>query len=144
MLRQGACRLIGPMAPTARRNGRPGVPKPWGWEMLWTLTPRYAGKILYIRRGQQISLQYHREKEESFFVRSGRLIFVLEDRRGDLRELWLEAGDSQHVPAGRLHRVIALEDSEVLEVSTPEIDDVERVDDLHLRRPDPGLHSSAY
>ena len=112
--------------------------------MLWTLTPRYAGKILYIRRGHQISLQYHREKEESFFVRSGRLIFVIEDRRGELRELWLEAGDSQHVPAGRRHRVIALEDSEVLEVSTPEIDDVERVDDLQARRPDPGLHSSAY
>jgi len=132
------------MAPTARHHGRSGVPKPWGWEMLWALTPRYAGKILYIRRGHQITLQYHREKEESFFVRSGRLIFVLEDRRGEMRELWLDAGDSQHVPAGRLHGVIALEDSEVLEVSTPEIDDVERGDELRLRRPDPGLHSSAY
>ena len=58
--------------------------------------------------------------------------------------LWLDAGDSQHVPAGRLHGVIALEDSEVLEVSTPEIDDVERGDELRLRRPDPGLHSSAH
>ena len=94
MVRQGACRLIGPMAPTARQNGRPGVAKPWGWEMLWTLTPRYAGKILYIRRGQQISLQYHREKEESFFVRSGRLIFVLEDRRGD-RDPGRGAGDAE-------------------------------------------------
>ena len=131
------------MRAVPQHDGRPGVPKPWGWEMLWTLTPRYAGKILFIRRGQEIALQYHREKEESFFVRSGRLIFVLEDRRGELRELWLEPGDSQHVPAGRLHRVVALEDSEVLEVSTPEIDDVERVGDLHAR-PDPGLQSSAY
>jgi mannose-6-phosphate isomerase len=133
------------MSFTAPQNGRPGVPTPWGWEMLWTLTRRYAGKILYIRRGHQLSLQYHRAKEESFFVRSGRLIFVLEDRRGDLRELWLEAGDSQHVAPGRLHRLIALEDSEVLAVSTPEIDDVERVDDRFDRRHEPpGLHSSAY
>jgi mannose-6-phosphate isomerase-like protein (cupin superfamily) len=102
--------------------------------MLWTLTSRYASKILYIRRGREIALQYHRAKEESFFVRSGRLIFVVEDRRGELHEVWLEPGDSQHVPAGRRHAVIALEDSEVVEVSTPEIDDVERAD----------LHSSAY
>jgi len=111
--------------------------------MLWTLTPRYASKILYILRGHEIALQYHREKEESFFVHSGRLIFVIEDRRGEIREVWLEAGDSQHIPPGRLHGVIALEDSEVLEVSTPEIDDVEHVDDVR-RPPRPGLQSSAY
>ena len=108
--------------------------------MLWTLTPHYASKILFIRRGHQIGLQYHREKEESIFVRTGRLILVLEDRRGEIRELWLEAGDSQHIAAGRLHGIIALEDSEVLEVSTPEIDDVHRIDDPR----DSGLHSSAY
>jgi mannose-6-phosphate isomerase len=125
-------------------DGRPGVPKPWGWEMLWTLTRRYAGKILYIRRGCQLSLLYHREREESFFVRSGRLILVLEDAGGQLRELWLAPGDAQHVPAGRLHRLIALEDSEVVAVSTPEIDDVERVDDPYRRSQPPGLHSSAY
>ena len=123
-----------------QQHGRPGVPKPWGWEMLWTVTRRYASKILFIRRGHQIGLQYHREKEESVFVRSGRLILILEDRRGEIREIWLEAGDSQHIPAGRLHGVVALEDSEVLEVSTPEIDDVQRIDDPR----DPGLHSSAY
>src|SRR5258705_7241192 len=126
-------------------RSRSGVPQPWGWEMLWTLTPRYASKVLFIRRGHEIALQFHRAKEESFLLRSGRLIFVIEDRAGDLREIWLEPGDSLHVPAGRRHRVIALEDSEVLEVSTPEIDDVERVDDLRYhRRPDPGLHSSAH
>ena len=125
------------MEPQARLSGRPGVPQPWGWEMLWTLTPRYASKVLFIRRGHEIGLQYHREKEESFLVRSGRLIFVVEDRGGDLREIWLDPGDSLHVPPGRRHGVIALEDSEVLEVSTPEIDDVERL-------PDSDLHSSAY
>lgn len=132
------------MTPHGPLNGRPGVPQPWGWEMLWTLTPRYASKILFIRRGREIALQYHRTKEESFLVRSGRLIFVLEDRRGDLREIWLEPGDSQHVPAGRRHGVIALEDSEVFEVSTPEIDDVEPVEKLRHHRRDPDLHSSAY
>ena len=128
-----------------RLSGRPGVPQPWGWELLWTLTPRYASKVLFIRRGREIALQYHRAKEESFLVRSGRLIFVLEDRRGELREVWLEAGDSAHVPAGRRHGVIALEDSEVLEVSTPEIDDVELVDDRRPRqRAGPDLQTSAY
>ena len=111
--------------------------------MLWTLTSRYAAKIIYIRRGQEIALRYHREKEESFFVRTGRLIFVLEDEQGKLQEQWLEPGDSQHVPAGRLHRVVALEDSELLGVSTPEIDDVERVEALSPHQ-DPDLHSSAY
>ena len=96
--------------------------------MLWTLTPRYASKILHIRRGSEIELKYHRQVEESFFVRSGRLILVLEDGDGELNEIWLEPGDSQHVPAGRRHRLIALEDCEVIEVSAP----------------DPDLHSSAY
>jgi mannose-6-phosphate isomerase-like protein (cupin superfamily) len=133
------------MAPQSRLNGRPGVPQPWGWEMLWTLTPRYASKVLFIRRGHEIAMQYHRHKEESFLVRSGRLIFLVEDRAGDLREVWLEAGDSLHVPPGRRHRVVALEDSEVLEVSTPEIDDVERIEDVRQRRrPGSDLHSSAY
>ena len=133
------------MTPQARLNGRPGVPQPWGWEMLWTLTPRYASKVLFIRRGHEIALQVHREKEESFLLRSGRLIFLVDDRGGDLREVWLDPGDSLHVPPGRRHRIIALEDSEVLEVSSPEIDDVERIDDQrHRRRPGPDLHSSAY
>jgi mannose-6-phosphate isomerase-like protein (cupin superfamily) len=125
-------------------NGRRGVPKPWGWETLWTLTRRYAGKILHIRRGQQLALQYHREREESFLVRTGRVILVLEDARGQLRELWLGPGDAQHVPPGRLHRLIALEDCEVFTVSTPEIDDVEHVDERRERHDPPGLHSSAY
>jgi mannose-6-phosphate isomerase-like protein (cupin superfamily) len=109
--------------------------------MLWTLTPRYAGKILFIRRGQELALQYHREKEESFLLRSGRVICVLEDRDGTMRETWLQPGDCQHVPAGRRHRLVALEDSEVIEVSSPEIDDVEQIDE---DSPPPGLHSSAH
>src|SRR3954451_3108194 len=86
----GRLQLRRVMTPQARLNGRPGVPQPWGWEMLWTLTPRYASKVLFIRRGHEIALQVHREKEESFLLRSGRLIFVVEDRGGDLREVWLD------------------------------------------------------
>ena len=116
------------MRPVNRVNGRAGIPRPWGWELLWTLTPRYASRILHIRRGSEIELKYHRQVEESFFVRSGRLILVLEDANGELNEIWLEPGDSQHIAAGRRHRLIALEDCEVIEVSAP----------------DPDLHSSAY
>jgi len=90
--------------------------------MPWTLTPRYASKILYIGRGSEIELKYYRQIEESFFV--------LEGAEGEPHEIWLEPGDSQHVPAGRRHRIIALEDSEVLEVSAP--------------APDSDLHSSAH
>jgi mannose-6-phosphate isomerase len=125
-------------------SGRRGVPQPWGWEMLWTLTRSYAGKIIYIRRGHQLPLQYHREREETFFLRSGRLILVLEDSGGDLRELWLAPGDAQHVPPGRLHRLIALEDCEIIAVSTPEIDDIERVDDEYHRTRPPDLHPSSH
>ena len=130
------------MSAGSRTDGRRGVPKPWGWEMLWTLTPRYAGKILYIRRGHQLPLRYHREREQSFLVRSGRVILVLEDAGGELRELWLAPGDAQHVPPGRLHRLIALDDCEIVAVSTPEIDDLEPADDHRTEPPD--LHPSAH
>src|SRR2546423_15090394 len=90
-----------------KQHGRPGVPKPWGWEMLWTRTPRYASKILFIRRGHQIGLQYHREKEESVFVRSGRLILILEDRRGGVPASWLRAGGARATPPPPRRRVCA-------------------------------------
>ena len=132
------------MTPDTPHDARRGVPKPWGWETLWTLTRRYAGRILHIRRGHQLALAYHREREESFLVRTGRVILVLEDARGQLCELWLGPGDAQHVPPGRLHRLIALDDAEVVAVSTPEIDDIERVDDERERPDRPGLQPSAY
>ncbi|HUF92255.1 MAG TPA: cupin [Candidatus Limnocylindria bacterium] len=115
---------------------RPGVvrtPKPWGYEDLWAITRRYAGKVLHVTRGHQLSLQYHERKEETILLYAGRLILLLEDEAGTLCEHWLEPGEARHIPAGRLHRMIAVEDCDVLEVSTPELDDVVRVDDAYGR-----------
>lgn len=117
-------------------TGKAGIvrtPKPWGYEDLWAITPRYAGKVLHINRGYQLSLQYHERKEETILLYAGRLILLLEDDGGTLREHWVEAGEAYHIPVGRLHRMIAIEDCAVLEVSTPELDDVVRVDDAYGR-----------
>jgi mannose-6-phosphate isomerase len=107
--------------------------KPWGYEELWALTGRYAGKVLHITRGHQLSLQYHEQKDETILLYAGRLILLLEDERGVLREHWLSPGEARHIPVGRRHRMIALEDCDVLEVSTPELDDVVRVEDAYGR-----------
>lgn len=117
-------------------TGGPGVvrtPKPWGYEDLWAITSRYAGKVLHVNRGHQLSLQYHERKEETILLSAGRLILLLEDDTGTLREHWLKPGEARHIAAGRLHRMIAVEDCDVLEVSTPELDDVVRVDDAYGR-----------
>ena len=109
------------------------VDKPWGYELIWVVTDAYVGKVLHIDRGHRLSLQYHEKKVETFLLYSGRMTLVFEDDRGQLRERVLEAGDVHHVPAGRKHRMIALEDCEVFEVSTPELQDVVRVDDSYGR-----------
>jgi mannose-6-phosphate isomerase len=109
------------------------TPKPWGYEELWAITARYAGKVLHVNRGHQLSLQYHERKEETILLYAGRLILVLEDDGGTLREHFVEPGEAYHIPVGRLHRMIAVEDCAVLEVSTPELDDVVRVDDAYGR-----------
>ncbi len=109
------------------------VEKPWGYELIWAVTDAYVGKVLHIDRGHRLSLQYHEQKFETFLLYSGRMTLVLEDDRGQLRETVLEAGDVHHVPAGRKHRMIALEDCEVFEVSTPGLQDVVRVEDSYGR-----------
>ena len=115
------------------RSGVGRTPKPWGYEDLWAITGRDAGKVLHVNRGHQLSLQYHERKEETILLYAGRLILLLEDEAGTLREHWLEPGEARHIPVGRLHRMIAVEDCDVLEVSTPELDDVVRVDDAYGR-----------
>jgi mannose-6-phosphate isomerase len=109
------------------------VDKPWGYELIWALTERYAGKVLHIERGGTLSLQYHRRKVETFMVYSGTLQLVFEDGEGAMRQIVLRPGDAHHVPAGRKHRMIALEDCDVFEVSTPELDDVVRLEDSYGR-----------
>ena len=110
------------------------VDKPWGYELLWAHTADYAGKILHIRKGQKLSLQYHRQKAETMLLYSGRMLLVLEDEAGVLREYHVSAGEAHHIPVGRKHRMMALdEDCEVLEVSTNHLDDVVRVEDSYGR-----------
>lgn len=105
------------------------VDKPWGHEIIWAHTERYVGKLLSIRAGQRLSLQYHEHKDESIYVVRGRMALHLEDEAGELRVHELAAGEHRRIPTGRTHRFEALEDVEVMEVSTPELDDVVRLED---------------
>jgi mannose-6-phosphate isomerase len=109
------------------------VEKPWGYELIWAKTKDYVGKILHINRGHKLSLQYHRQKEETIFLYSGKMILVFENEAKVLEEVHLNAGESHHIPVGRTHRMIAVEDCEVFEVSTPQLDDVVRLEDGYGR-----------
>lgn len=109
------------------------VEKPWGHELIWAQTPAYAGKILHIKKGHQLSLQYHRVKEETIYVYTGRLKFVFEEAPGSLAEVVLEPGEAHHIPPHRQHRMIALEDCDIFEVSTAHLDDVVRLEDSYGR-----------
>jgi mannose-6-phosphate isomerase len=112
------------MSESARR-----VDKPWGHEIIWAHADRYVGKILVIEAGRRLSLQKHAVKDEWILVRSGRLRLTLEDDAGELQVEVLGPGDDRHVPTGRIHRYEAIERCELIEVSTPELDDVIRLQD---------------
>jgi mannose-6-phosphate isomerase len=105
------------------------VPKPWGEELIWALTDRYCGKIITIETGRRLSLQYHESKDEAIHVTAGRLLLLLEDDAGHDVVTELGPGESAHVPAGRRHRYEAIERVQLVEVSTPELDDVVRIED---------------
>lgn len=111
------------------------VDKPWGYELIWAKTDQYVGKILSIKKGHQLSLQYHREKEETIFLNQGQMTFLFESENGELKEILLQPGQSHHIPPGRKHRMIAVEDCEVFEVSTPQLMDVVRLEDHYGRAP---------
>jgi mannose-6-phosphate isomerase-like protein (cupin superfamily) len=108
------------------------IPKPWGHELIWAHTDRYVGKILHVNQGEILSLQYHEMKDETLFVVRGRVRLSLKkgDEAGDLI---LESGDACHIPPGLIHRLEALEDADVAEVSTPELSDVVRLEDRYGR-----------
>jgi mannose-6-phosphate isomerase-like protein (cupin superfamily) len=109
------------------------VDKPWGHELIWAKTERYIGKILHIRAGEALSLQYHRVKDETIMVLSGRmqLVYFADGELPRSREL--VANEAFHITPGLRHRMIAIEDTDVLEVSTPELDDVVRLEDRYGR-----------
>jgi mannose-6-phosphate isomerase-like protein (cupin superfamily) len=108
------------------------VPKPWGYELIFAKTDRYVGKILHINRGESLSLQYHEIKEETLFVVSGELRLTIEVA-ADRRDLTLRAGEAFHIVPLMIHRMEAIEDTDVAEVSTPELDDVVRLEDRYGR-----------
>src|SRR5438105_9591569 len=101
------------------------VDKPWGWELIWADAEAYVGKVLFVRAGHSLSLQFHREKDESWYVESGSAEIQLGDT-GDavLNTEVVRAGGCFRFRPGTVHRVKALEDTRILEVSTPQLDDV--------------------
>jgi mannose-6-phosphate isomerase len=105
------------------------VEKPWGHELIWAHTDRYVGKVLVIETGKRLSLQRHDIKDESILVRSGMLRLYLEDDDGVVRTHDLAAGEAMRIATGRVHRFEALDRCELIEVSTPELDDVIRLED---------------
>jgi mannose-6-phosphate isomerase-like protein (cupin superfamily) len=109
------------------------VRKPWGYELHWAKTDRYVGKILHVNAGHALSLQYHNRKDETIYLYSGRLLFEVEEA-GQIVKRDMAPGDCVHVRPGTVHRMTAIEDCEVLEVSTPELDDVVRLEDRYGRQ----------
>ncbi|TMB70543.1 MAG: cupin [Chloroflexi bacterium] len=111
------------------------VPKPWGEERWLAHTDRYAGKLLILKKGHRLSLQYHERKHETQYVDSGRIKYTLGsvDRPGEYEEVIAPAGTTVTLPPGAIHRMEALEDSRFFEVSTPELTDVVRLEDDYGR-----------
>lgn len=108
------------------------VPKPWGHELIFAENDRYAGKILHIERGQLLSLQYHERKDETIYVLKGVVNLTIE-HDGRLREIRLAQGSAYRIPPGVRHRMRADEACDLIEVSSPELDDVVRIEDAYGR-----------
>ena len=109
------------------------VDKPWGYELHWAKTDRYVGKILHIKAGHALSLQYHNQKDETIFLHAGRMLFEIGGPDGALVRREMTPGESVRVTPKTVHRMTAIEDCDVLEASTPELDDVVRLDDRYGR-----------
>jgi quercetin dioxygenase-like cupin family protein len=108
------------------------IDKPWGHELVWAETSRYVGKVLAIRAGERLSLQFHRVKDESILIARGVMDLEVEEG-GEMVTRRMRQGDTYHIAPTRKHRMIAVEDTEVIEVSTPELDDVVRLEDKYGR-----------
>lgn len=110
------------------------VPKPWGHETIWAHTERYVGKILHINAGHELSVQYHNRKDETIYLLWGEIIYRVQ-RDGDdiLDDVQLNVGESFRITPGTIHQMIAVTDCDVLEVSTPEVDDIVRLSDKYGR-----------
>jgi mannose-6-phosphate isomerase-like protein (cupin superfamily) len=122
-----------PEAPRPERLEDHRVGKPWGYELRFAITDRYLGKVIHVHRGEMLSLQYHERKDETLLMTQGRMDLQLEGEDGAMHTLRLEPGHVVRIAPGRKHRMVAVEDCEFFEVSSPEIDDVVRLEDKYGR-----------
>ncbi|MBM4195202.1 MAG: cupin [Gemmatimonadetes bacterium] len=109
------------------------VPKPWGHEVIWAHTGQYVGKVLHIKAGHSLSIQYHNRKDETIHLLSGQMIYRVKDASGELRDMQLRTGESFRNEPLTVHQMEAVTDCQVLEASTPHLDDVVRLSDRYGR-----------
>jgi mannose-6-phosphate isomerase len=109
------------------------VEKPWGWEIIWAASGSYTGKLLHVRAGNRLSLQYHDEKLETQCLLSGRAMLIIEGADGQLVEMEMLAGTGYTIDPYRTHRLEAVDDCVVMEVSTPERGTTVRLQDDYCR-----------
>jgi len=109
------------------------VEKPWGYELIYAETEKYVGKVIFVRKDEQLSLQYHKIKDETMYLYRGRAKLEIQHAKDQSQIIELSPGESYHIEPGCRHRVIAVEDCEILEVSTPQLDDVVRLEDKYGR-----------
>jgi mannose-6-phosphate isomerase len=110
------------------------VQKPWGHEVIWAHTGQYVGKVLHIKAGHSLSVQYHMMKDETIHLLSGEMIYRVRGEQGDaLVDMKLKAGESFRNEPGTVHQMEAVTDCQVLEASTPHLDDVVRLSDKYGR-----------
>jgi mannose-6-phosphate isomerase len=115
------------------------VPKPWGSELWFAHTDRYVGKILRVRAGCRLSIQYHQAKDETSYVLSGRVVVSQGDSAAQMTTREVGVGESWRNPPRLVHTLEALEDSEIIEVSTPQVEDIVRLEDRYGRAPNAAL-----
>jgi mannose-6-phosphate isomerase-like protein (cupin superfamily) len=108
------------------------VEKPWGYELHWAKTDRYVGKLIHVNKVHALSLQYHNQKDETIFLWAGKMLFEI-DVNGTLTKREMSPGESVHVTPTTIHRMTAIEDCDIFEVSTPELHDVVRLEDRYGR-----------
>ena len=109
------------------------IEKPWGYELIWAQTETYVAKILFIRAGESLSLQFHRVKEETMYFEMGECRVETGQAAEQLESQVCPAGTALHIPPGMLHRLTAVTDTRIFEVSTPHLDDVIRLKDKYGR-----------
>jgi mannose-6-phosphate isomerase len=106
--------------------------KPWGFELLFAQTPNYAGKLIFVKKGHRLSLQYHEKKDETIYLYQGKMLLEIEEG-GKMVSKTLSPGQSLRIPPHTIHRQKAIEDTTLFEVSTPELEDVVRLEDDYGR-----------